>query len=79
MSIKFVFVTANSADPDEMQCYVAFHLGFHCLPKYLFTRMKRVNNNFFFQSKMVINFLLLNEMFFLWCSYIISVSMRHFQ
>ena len=47
MSIKFVFVTANSADSDEIQCYVAFHLGFHCLPKYLFTRMKRVNTLFF--------------------------------
>ena len=26
---------ANSADPDEMQHYAAFHLGLHCLPKYL--------------------------------------------
>ena len=25
---------ANSADPDEMPHYVAFHLGLHCLPKY---------------------------------------------
>ena len=31
-------VEANSADPDEMQHYAAFHLGLHCLPKYLFTR-----------------------------------------
>ena len=28
---------ANSADPDEMPPYVAFHLGWHCLPKYIFT------------------------------------------
>ena len=28
---------ANSADPDEMPLYVAFHLGLHCLPKYIFT------------------------------------------
>ena len=27
----------NSADPDEMPPYAAFHLGLHCLPKYLFT------------------------------------------
>ena len=27
---------ANSADSDEMQHYAAFHLGLHCLPKYLF-------------------------------------------
>ena len=25
---------ANSADPDEMQHYAAFHLGLRCLPKY---------------------------------------------
>ena len=60
MPIKFVSVTANSADPDELPHYVEFHLGFHCLPKYLFTRgLIRC----FFQSKLVINFLLLNEMF----------------
>ena len=40
------FSLANSADPDEMPPYVAFHLGLHCLPKYIFlsvARMKRVN------------------------------------
>ena len=26
---------ANSADPDELQHYAAFHLGLHCLSKYL--------------------------------------------
>ena len=31
---------ANSADPDEMPPYVAFHLGLHCLPKYLFPGIK---------------------------------------
>ena len=37
-----VLKTANSADPDEMLHHAAFHLGLHCLPKYLFTisRMK---------------------------------------
>ena len=32
------------SDPDEMWPYAAFHLGLHCLPKYLFTdsRMTRV-------------------------------------
>ena len=29
-------ILANSADPDEMQHYAAFHLGLHCLPKYPF-------------------------------------------
>ena len=26
----------NSADPDEVPLYAAFHLGLHSLPKYLF-------------------------------------------
>ena len=33
---KVVLILANSADPNEMQHYAAFHLGLHCLPKYLF-------------------------------------------
>ena len=32
LNIDFVF--ANSADPDEMLHYAAFHLGLYCLPKY---------------------------------------------
>ena len=39
-SLKIVFIQANSADPDEMPPYAAFHLGLHCLPKYLFTGMQ---------------------------------------
>ena len=30
-----VFVLANSADPDEMPHNATFHLGLHCLSKYL--------------------------------------------
>ena len=38
LSLKIVFIfIANSADSDEMLPYAAFHLGLHCLPKYLFT------------------------------------------
>ena len=33
LSLKVVLILANSADPDEMQHYAAFHLGFHCLLK----------------------------------------------
>ena len=33
---EIVLILANSAEPDEMQHYAAFHLGLHCLPKYLF-------------------------------------------
>ena len=29
-SLKVVLILANSADPDEMQHYAAFHLGLHC-------------------------------------------------
>ena len=36
LSLKDVLILANSADPDEMQHYAVFHLGLHCLPKYLF-------------------------------------------
>ena len=31
--LEDVFILANSANPDEMPPYAAFHLGFHCLPK----------------------------------------------
>ena len=34
--LKVVLILANSEDPDDMQQYAAFHLGLHCLPKYLF-------------------------------------------
>ena len=33
--IKTVFITANSVDSDEMPHNGTFHLGLHCLPKYL--------------------------------------------
>ena len=36
LSLKVVLIVANSADPDEMQHYAAFHLGLHSLPEYLF-------------------------------------------
>ena len=36
MSLKIVFILANSADPDEMLHYAALHLDIHCLTKYLF-------------------------------------------
>ena len=31
LSLKIVFVLANSVDPDEMPHSKAFHLGLHCL------------------------------------------------
>ena len=33
-SLKINFVLPNSADPDELPHYAAFHLGLHCLSKY---------------------------------------------
>ena len=36
LSLKVVLILPNSADPDEMQHYAAFHLGLHCLSKYQF-------------------------------------------
>ena len=52
MSLKIAFILANSEDPDEMlpyansedldemPPYAAFHLGLHCLPKYMFTSIQ---------------------------------------
>ena len=34
LSLKIVFVIANSENPDEMLHKAAFHLGLHCLSKY---------------------------------------------
>ena len=34
--LKIFFTFTNSIDPDVMQHYAAFHLGLHCLQKYLF-------------------------------------------
>ena len=34
--LKIFFTFTNSVDPDEMQQYAAFHLGLHCLQKYLY-------------------------------------------
>ena len=31
LSLKMVFVLANSVYPDEMPHYAAFHLGIHCM------------------------------------------------
>ena len=36
LSLKVVFVLANSVDPDEMLHYAANHLGLHFLSKYAF-------------------------------------------
>ena len=35
-SLLIDFVLGSSADPDEMQQCMTFHLGLHCLPKYPF-------------------------------------------
>ena len=37
LSLNVIFIFANnSADPVEMPPSATFHLGLHCLPKYLF-------------------------------------------
>ena len=40
LSLKFVLILANIADPDEMQRYAAFHLALHCLLKNPFKSFK---------------------------------------
>ena len=36
LSLKAALILTNSADPDEMQLYAAFHLGLHCLSNNVF-------------------------------------------
>ena len=40
LSLKIVFILAKSVDPYEILPYASFYLGFHCLPKYLFTSIQ---------------------------------------
>ena len=46
MSLKVVFILANSADPDEMLPNATFYLGLHCLPKYLFIVTQKEKGNY---------------------------------
>ena len=46
LSLKIVFTLASSADPDEIQHHVTFHLCLHCLPKYLFAGIPKKINSF---------------------------------
>ena len=45
--LKIVFILTNSTYPEQLPPYGVFHLGLHCLPKYLFigiqNEQKRVN------------------------------------
>ena len=40
--LEYCLNLAKSADPDEMLPYATFHLGLHCLSKYLFTSIQNV-------------------------------------
>ena len=42
-SLKIVFVSANSADPDEMLHYAAFHLGFTVCTSFGVSSIQSVN------------------------------------
>ena len=42
-SLNIVFITANSAGPDEIQHYAAFHLVLHYLSNYLFRGFQYTN------------------------------------
>ena len=35
--LKIAFILSNSADHNKIPHYAAFHLGVHCVPKYIFT------------------------------------------
>ena len=49
---KDLFTFSNSVDPDEMQHCAAFHLGLHCLQKYLFRGFPNTKD----LSSLLINF-----------------------
>ena len=40
LSLFIIFVITKSVDPDEMSYYTAFHLGLHCLQKYVISIQK---------------------------------------
>ena len=40
LSLKIVFIIANSADPGKISHYVPFHQGLYCLLKYLLLKKK---------------------------------------
>ena len=49
--MEVVLILANSVDPDEMQHYAAFHLGLHCLPKYLSSvQYNKKSKNYYFPN-----------------------------
>ena len=43
--LKVVLILANSADPDEMQHYAAFHQGLYCLPRSKQPSGKEIHHN----------------------------------
>ena len=45
LSLKINIVSANSADSDKIPHYVAFHLGRHCLPKYMLSGFQSTLGN----------------------------------
>ena len=48
----------NSADPDEMLHYAAFHRGLHCLPKYPFAAILNEKLIFLFQNHNIMLYVL---------------------
>ena len=50
------FFSATSVDPDEMQHNAAFHLGLHCLQKYLFSGSKSPSSVLINESVAIIVF-----------------------
>ena len=59
MSLNIVFILANSADLDEMPFYAAFHLGTHCLPKYLFISSQNKKGYLFVLISIIMYYILL--------------------
>ena len=45
LSLKIVFIVANSANPGEISLFVPFHQGLYCLLKYLLWKELEVYNH----------------------------------
>ena len=48
LSLKMDFVLVTSEDPYLILHYVAFHLGLHCFPKYLFSNSRQQRVKYMF-------------------------------
>ena len=69
-----IFFDLNCVDPDKMQNYSAFHLGLHCLLKYLFNKGFPVYKGFKEKGISMFHHHMLNSLFFHLCKIDIKIN-----